>query len=93
MNPNILVEATQPRLLDEVEILLTLPRADSTAAWIADEDRDKLAGLNAARFTEWTRPFNEDNARPAIYAFNGDVYAGLDAESMTHEEVISATAT
>jgi hypothetical protein len=42
---------------------------------------DKLAGLNAARFGQWSTPFTPENARPAILAFNGDVYTGLDAQS------------
>lgn len=40
---------------------------------------DKLADLNWQRNQEWATPFNTKNARPAIYAFNGDVYIGLDA--------------
>lgn len=51
---------------------------------------DKLAGLNAARFEEWQRPFNENNARPAMYAFNGDVYTGLDAASLNSEAIGTA---
>ncbi|OIM98008.1 hypothetical protein BFR57_09795 [Idiomarina sp. MD25a] len=88
---HLAVEATQPRLLDEAETLVQRCR-ELTPQQLGSlmKISDKLAGLNAARFTEWTRPFNENNARPAIYAFNGDVYAGLDAESMTHEEVRSA---
>ena len=47
---------------------------------------DKLAGLNAARFGEWSQPFTIDNARQAILAFNGDVYSGLDAPSFSHDD-------
>ncbi len=46
---------------------------------------DKLAGLNAARFGEWSQPFTVDNARQAILAFNGDVYSGLDAYSFSED--------
>ncbi|PAJ72991.1 peroxide stress protein YaaA [Pseudoalteromonas sp. NBT06-2] len=46
---------------------------------------DKLAGLNAARFAQWSQPFTTDNAKQAIFAFNGDVYTGLDASTLTHE--------
>lgn len=48
---------------------------------------DKLAGLNAARFAQWQLPFTTDNAKPALFAFNGDVYQGLDAASLTHAQV------
>jgi len=43
---------------------------------------DKLADLNWERNQEWTLPFTDENSRPAIYAFNGDVYTGLDAYSL-----------
>ena len=40
---------------------------------------EKLAELNYTRNQEWNLPFSAKNARPAVYAFNGDVYTGLDA--------------
>lgn len=40
---------------------------------------DKLAELNFERFQDWERPFTQDTARPALLAFDGDVYAGMDA--------------
>lgn len=40
---------------------------------------DALGQLNYERNQNWELPFTKDNARPAIYAFNGDVYRGLDA--------------
>jgi len=40
---------------------------------------DKLADLNWQRNKKWKTPFHPANARPAVYAFNGDVYQGLDA--------------
>lgn len=48
---------------------------------------DKLAGLNVARFAEWTKSHNEKNSRAAIWAFKGDVYTGLDADSLSDEDV------
>ena len=47
---------------------------------------DKLAGLNAARFGEWSLPFTTENARQAVLAFNGDVYSGLDANSFSDDD-------
>ena len=43
---------------------------------------DNLGQLNYERNQEWSLPFTKDNARPAMYAFNGDVYRGLDAYSI-----------
>jgi len=46
---------------------------------------DKLAGLNAARYAEWTPAFTPTNAKQALLAFKGDVYTGLDAESFDED--------
>ncbi|MFV0571442.1 MAG: peroxide stress protein YaaA [Xanthomarina gelatinilytica] len=43
---------------------------------------DDLAQLNYQRNQEWQLPFTKDNARPAVYAFNGDVYRGLDVYTL-----------
>lgn len=51
------------------------------------EISDKLADLNWKRNKQWKTPFNLKNARQAIYAFNGDVYTGLDAYTIPMEEV------
>ena len=51
---------------------------------------DKLAGLNAARFAEWTKIHNENNSRAALFAFKGDVYTGLDADSLSEDDVAFA---
>lgn len=39
---------------------------------------EKLADLNWQRNQDWALPFTPENARPAVYAFNGDVYTGLN---------------
>ena len=39
----------------------------------------ELAELNFERFQDWEPPFTPKNARPAVLAFNGDTYLGLDA--------------
>lgn len=48
---------------------------------------DKLAALNVARFTEWQLPQPAENIRPAIFAFKGDVYTGLDAFSLDEQAI------
>lgn len=48
---------------------------------------DKLATLNAARYQEWAPPFNLDNAKQAAFAFTGDVYSGLDATSLSQDDL------
>ncbi len=43
----------------------------------------KLANLNFERYHEWHRDFTPKNAKQAALAMKGDVYTGLDAESMS----------
>ncbi|PJJ07257.1 hypothetical protein CLU83_0415 [Flavobacterium sp. 1] len=48
---------------------------------------DKLADLNWKRNQDWKTPFTPENARPAVYAFDGDVYTGLDAYTIPIEKL------
>ena len=48
---------------------------------------DKIAILNAVRFEEWSTNFTQQNARQALFAFKGDVYTGLDANSLTSSDI------
>lgn len=48
---------------------------------------EKLSELNWQRNQDWQLPFTPKNSRPAVYAFNGDVYSGLDAYSLQDEKV------
>jgi cytoplasmic iron level regulating protein YaaA (DUF328/UPF0246 family) len=48
---------------------------------------EKLANLNWQRNQDWTTPFSPENARPAIYTFDGDVYTGLDAYSIPTDKL------
>ncbi len=48
---------------------------------------EKLAELNWQRNQEWNPPFSLENARQAIYAFDGDVYTGLDVYGLTNDKL------
>lgn len=48
---------------------------------------DTLAVLNVTRFAEWSKKFTKRNSRPAILAFNGDVYEGFAAGSLTTKQL------
>jgi cytoplasmic iron level regulating protein YaaA (DUF328/UPF0246 family) len=48
---------------------------------------DKLANLNWQRNADWKTPFTPENARPAVFTFDGDVYTGLDAYSIPMEKL------
>ncbi len=48
---------------------------------------DTLAQLNWERNQNFSVPFTKENARPAVYAFNGDVYQGLDAYTLSGDKL------
>jgi cytoplasmic iron level regulating protein YaaA (DUF328/UPF0246 family) len=51
---------------------------------------EKLAELNWNRNNTFKTPFNIENARPSIFTFNGDVYSGLDAFSLSMDQLNQA---
>ena len=59
------------------------PRALSKLMGISDN----LAELNWERNQKFSIPFDPTNARPAIYAFNGEVYQGLDAYTIPENKL------
>jgi len=78
---------SQPTMLEQSQLLINdcvklSPDQIATLMKLSD----KLAGLNAARFGEWSIPFNQENARQAILSFNGDVYTGLDAQTFSEDD-------
>lgn len=48
---------------------------------------ESLAGLNAARYAAWSPRFTARNSKPAVLAFNGDVYDGLDAKTLDEDDL------
>ncbi len=81
-------EYTQPALLKRSVELLPLLKA------MAPQDlaklmgiSDKLAVLNVRRFAEWHLPFTTENAKQAVYLFDGDVYEGLHANTLPESAI------
>ena len=48
---------------------------------------ENLSMLNYERFQHFEETFTKENSRQAAYAFNGDVYTGLDFYSLDEEQV------
>ena len=86
-SPLATTEYSLPILLSQAEQLIQICRKLTPAEIVSIMHiSDKLAGLNAARFEQWKTNFTLENARPAILAFKGDVYTGMQAESFTPED-------
>ncbi|MCG8392728.1 MAG: peroxide stress protein YaaA [Pseudomonadales bacterium] len=82
------LKTSQPRLLDDSEELVKRARKLSPADLSSlMKVSDKIAHLNVERFAQWQRPFNKKNARPAAFAFKGDVYTGLEIDTFTDKQL------
>lgn len=79
---------SEPPLLAEAELLMNDVRP-LTPQQIAElmHVSDKIALLNAERNATWHTPFTPDNAKAAIYMFNGDVYEGIAAYERSEAEI------
>ncbi|MCJ9429597.1 peroxide stress protein YaaA [Kordiimonas marina] len=80
---NYAEDARPPRFMKEANELVGYARK------LKSEDlkgmmgiSDALAELNVGRFKAFKTPFTPANARPALDAFRGDVYVGLDADTL-----------
>ena len=87
-DPSPVSSFTQPDLLPEAEILMQelrqlAPQQISELMHVSD----KIALLNAERNAAWAPPFTTDNAKAALYLFNGDVYEGIDAYHRSPAEI------
>ncbi|RKS03275.1 peroxide stress protein YaaA [Flavobacterium sp. 102] len=82
------VASTQPLFLKQAEtIQKTLKKKKPKQLMELMDISDKLADLNWQRNQEWHTPFTTENARPAIFTFDGDVYIGLDIYTLPEEKL------
>ncbi len=75
--------ATQPEFLEQAAELVDDARGlspDDIAGLMGVSET--IAQLNHRRFMNFSTPFNLDNAKQAVLAFKGDVYTGLEAETL-----------
>lgn len=86
---------TQPRMLEQASALIDVMRTKAV-----DEVADmmsislELADLNVRRYADFSTPFTMRNARQAAFAFDGDVYRGMDARgSMDGRDLAEAQKT
>ena len=77
-------EYSQPALLKQAEKLMGVLREQSPndLQQLMNISED-LAMLNKQRNDDWHTPFTPDNAKQAVFLFDGDVYTGIDAYNLT----------
>jgi len=91
LKENINLEApvnTIPEFLPEAESLVnTLKKYSPQKLMKLMDINPALAELNAGRYIKWSLPFTPENSWTAIHMFNGEVYNGLKASSLTTKEL------
>ncbi|MDR0776466.1 MAG: peroxide stress protein YaaA [Azonexus sp.] len=89
--PPHVVAYTQPAFLEQsaslIEQLRRLSPADIAHLMSLS---DALALLNFHRYADWHLPFTPDNAKQAVLAFDGDVYDGLAARTLSADDLAFA---
>jgi cytoplasmic iron level regulating protein YaaA (DUF328/UPF0246 family) len=86
--PGTVAKPTQPALLKRSQQLVDqLKKKSSKDLQKLLGISEKLADLNVERYAQWSRPFRASNAKPAVLAFKGDVYLGLEADTFTAKQL------
>ena len=76
-------KATDPAFTAQAaELIAALRKLSPTQVAKLMELSDALAALNVGRYQAWQAQATRDNSKPAVLAFNGDVYEGLDARTL-----------
>lgn len=76
MSSNRLIRILKKKSVEEIKELMHLS--------------DALAKLNRDRFKQFSKEYTSENSKSAISAFKGDVYLGLDVDSLNDEDLIFA---
>jgi len=85
------LEVTRPRLVDDTRAIATVAKKQSAASLKKlMHISDKLAQLNAERFIAFDLEGRSNSAKPAGLTFDGDVYWGLEAKSMSDDTLAYA---
>jgi len=80
---------SQPALIeDAAQLIKNLKAKDPIDLQELMSISDDLAQLNAERNQVWQMPHDAENAKPAAYLFDGDVYTGLASYEMDKETML-----
>ena len=86
--PAGLPPATEPSFPERTaRLVATMQRKSPRALARLMDISDKLAQLNVERYKAWAAEPGDDAARPAVLAFDGDVYDGLQARSLSKADL------
>ena len=91
--PVVAKNITRPQMLDDSKLLI-----EECRKYSVDDIRElmavseNIAKLNVQRYQSFSLPFTQKNARPAIFAFKGDVYRGIPVAEYNQQDLDFAQA-
>jgi cytoplasmic iron level regulating protein YaaA (DUF328/UPF0246 family) len=86
--PPHIADATMPEFIPRsAELIQLLKRKTPKQVSALMGISPALAELNVKRYHEWSTEFTAANSKQAALAFDGDVYGGLDAKSLSGDEL------
>ena len=86
--PPLVDQTTQPQFLDDSQELINqLKKMPASKVGKLMNISDNLAKLNVERYKSWQRPLEAGNAKQSLFAFQGDVYTGIEADTMKKRDV------
>lgn len=86
--PSRTKKTSMPQFLDDSQKLVdVLQKYNSKKIAKLMNLSEKLADINVERYQSWQSDYDQTTARPTIQAFRGDVYIGLDADSMSLTDI------
>lgn len=82
--PNKVRSFSDSEFLDDAEVLIKQLR-ELSPPQVSElmKISDQLGDLNFGRYLNWDKNFSLDNAKQALLAFRGDVYVGIDADTLS----------
>ncbi len=84
----LIEDNTQPQFLEQSQELIDqLKKLPAAKVGKLMHISDKLAQLNAERYKSWKQPLKPGTAKQCIFAFQGDVYIGLEASTMKKRDL------
>ena len=87
-SPTDINHFTQPRLLDKSEKLVKVLQKKSVRSLRKLMDvSDNIATENVDRFASFQLPFEPGQTKQALLAFKGDVYLGLEADTLEEDDL------
>ncbi len=85
---NIVIKHTLPQFMDEAEYLVSrINQLSRNELGELLDVNSNLAKLNSDRHFNWQRPFSLRNAKQAVFVYNGEVFRGLDAKTLSADNL------